>query len=212
MNFNNLLALLGDEPIFESSFLLAGEISPAYLRLQLTRWKNAGRIYQLRRGLYALAPPYQKRKIHPFVVANRLRKASYISCQSALGFYGLIPENLHQTISVTSKRSGKWDTPLGIYHFRHIKAELLRTYKMINLGENQQALVATPEKALLDLIYLEAGGDSAAYLKELRLQNLEKLDLNELHLQAKLFNTLKLYRALEEIIALVKLEDEYEVL
>ena len=65
-----------DEPLFETSLLLAGEVNPDYLRVQLTRWKNAGRIIQLRRGLYALAPPYRKVRPHPFLIANRLRGAS----------------------------------------------------------------------------------------------------------------------------------------
>ncbi len=86
MNFEQLLASVGDEPLFETSLLLAGEVNPDYLRVQLTRWKNAGRIIQLRRGLYALAPPYRKVRPHPFLIANRLRGASYVSLQSALTF------------------------------------------------------------------------------------------------------------------------------
>ena len=212
MKFERLLELVGNEPLFESTLLLAGEVSPDNVRLQLTRWKNAGRIYQLRRGLYALAPPYQKIKPHPFLVANRLHKASYVSCQSALGFYGLIPEIVSRIISVTGGRPTSWETPLGTYRFRHIKLNLLRGYEMAELGGGQQALVAAPEKALLDLIYLQPGSDSPAYLKELRLQNLDRLDLDELHRQATHFDTPKLYRALEEIVSLVKTEQEYETL
>ncbi|NJL27260.1 MAG: type IV toxin-antitoxin system AbiEi family antitoxin domain-containing protein, partial [Thermoanaerobaculia bacterium] len=39
-------------------------------RRQISRWVEAGRLYQLRRGLYALAPPFQKTKPHPFLVAT----------------------------------------------------------------------------------------------------------------------------------------------
>lgn len=60
MEFDHLLNLVGDEPVFESALLLAGDINPKVVRLQLTRWDKNGRIYQLRRGLYVLAPPYQK--------------------------------------------------------------------------------------------------------------------------------------------------------
>lgn len=212
MKYERLLELVGDEPLFESALLLSGKVNPNNVRLQLTRWKNAGRIYQLRRGLYTLAPPYQKTKPHPFVIANRLRKASYVSCQSALGFHGLIPENVPQTISVTGGRPGKWETPLGIYHFHHIKPALLRGYQMIGLGGGQQALVATPEKALLDLVYLQPGGDSPAYLEELRLQNLDCLDSDVLHKQAAFFDTPKMYRTLEWITSLTQVEQEYETL
>jgi predicted transcriptional regulator of viral defense system len=92
MKFEELLAIVGDEPVFEPGLLLAGEESPADIRRQLVRWKNAGRVYQLRRGLYSLAPPYQKGWVQPFLIANRLIRGSYVSLQSVLGHYGLIPE------------------------------------------------------------------------------------------------------------------------
>lgn len=63
---------MGDEPVFEAGLLLAGDVDPSDVRRQLSRWVNAGRLYQLRRGLYALAPPFQKIRPHPFLVANRL--------------------------------------------------------------------------------------------------------------------------------------------
>lgn len=79
---------------------------------------------------------------------------------------------------------------MGVFEFRHIQPELLRGYRMTELQSTQpgqQALVATPEKALLDLIYLQAGGDRPNYLTELRLQNLERLDKDELNRQAEIF-------------------------
>ncbi len=91
MRFEELIEIVGDEPIFETSLLLAGDVDPADVQRQLSRWTNAGRIYQLRRGLYALAPPFQKVKPHPFLVANRTVKPSHVSLQSALAHYGLIP-------------------------------------------------------------------------------------------------------------------------
>jgi predicted transcriptional regulator of viral defense system len=212
MEFKELLTLIGDEPTFESALLMAGDVSPELIRLQLTRWKNAKKIYQLRRGLYALAPPYQKVRPHPFVIANRMVKASYVSCQSALAFYGLIPEIVQQTISVTGNRPGSWDTPLGSYHFQHIKPELLHGYQMTDLGGRQQALVASPEKALLDQVYLQPHGDNLTYLQELRLQNLDHIDLDALHKQAAQFDSAKMYRATERISTLVHDAQEYEEL
>jgi len=50
MEFDSLLKLIGDDPVFESSLLLSGNINPKTVHLQLTRWVNNGRIYQLRRG------------------------------------------------------------------------------------------------------------------------------------------------------------------
>lgn len=217
MEFERLLELVGDEPVFETALLLAGKINPDIVRLQLTRWTNNGRVYQLRRGLYAIAPPYQKVKPHPFLIANHMQRASYVSGQSALAFYGLIPDIVHITLSATTGRPERLETPLGVFEFRHVKPELLRGYRMTALHGpklfEQQALVATPEKALLDLVYLQHGGDQPAYLRELRLQNLEQLDLDELRRQAEIFNSPKLRRAVNVIIDLTQSDiREYEIL
>jgi hypothetical protein len=213
MEFERLMEIVGDQPVFETSLLLAGDVDRANVQRQLSRWTKAGRLYQLRRGLYALAPPFQKVEAHPFFVANRLVKPSYVSLQSALSYYGLIPEAVPVATSVTTSRPGRWDTSLGSYAFRHIKTELFRDYRLLELGNGQEAFVASPEKALLDLIYLTPGADSAAYLKELRLQNLEALDLDRLQDEAGLTRRPKLQRAADRVAALARSEmTEYEPL
>ena len=53
-------------------------------------------------------------------------------------------------------------------------------FQFVDLGENQRTFIATPEKALLDLVYLEPGADTHDYLSELRLNNLEQLDWQRL--------------------------------
>jgi len=212
MEFEHLLEIVGDEPIFETGLLLAGEVDPDNIRRQLSRWTKARRLYQLRRGLYALAPPYQKVKPHPFTIANRMVRGSYVSSQSALSHYGLIPEVVPVVTSVTASRRGQWETELGNFLFRHIKPELLLGYVLLQLGGGQQALVAKPEKALMDLIYLTPNGDSDDYLRTLRLQNLESLDLEELWRQVKPFNRPKLRRAADIVETLVREEAaEYKV-
>ena len=212
MEFTNLLAIVGNEPVFETELLLAGAVDPTNVRRQLSRWTKAGRLYQLRRGLYALAPPFQKVKPHPFVVANCMMRSSYVSLQSALRHYGLIPDIVPVTTSVTTGRPNQWETPLGIYVFRHIKTELFSGYRLIDLGGNQQAFVATPEKALLDLVHLQPGGDAPEYLQELRLQNLEALDLEKLQHQAELASSPKLRRAVACVMEIAQSEGEYEML
>lgn len=213
MEFTRLVAIAGDEPVFETSLLLAGDVDPSDVQRQLSRWTAGGRLYQLRRGLYALAPPFQKIKPHPFLIANRLVRGSYVSCQSALAFYGLIPEYVPVITSVTPARPARWETPLGIFEFRHLKTDLLRGYRLSEVSAGQQAFVATPEKALLDLIYLQPNGDSSAYLQELRLQNLEQLNLDALQHQATLAKSPKLRRAVKIVSALARAETrEYETL
>ena len=213
MKFEELVEIVGDEPVFETGLLLVGQVDSKDVRRQLSRWVRAGRIYQLRRGLYALAPPFQKVKPHPFVIANIMVRGSYVSNQSALAHYGLIPEYVPVVTSVTTARPARWDTPLGQYQFRHVKTELLFGYQLATLAGDQKAFTAAPEKALLDLIYLQPGGDSPAYLRELRLQNLDQLDLDQLGHLADLAGSPKLRRAAAFIAELARVEAaEYESL
>jgi len=180
---------------------------------QLSRWTRAGWLYQLRRGVYALAPPYQKVRPHPFVVANALVRGSYVSLQSALAYYGLIPEHTPQVTSVTTARPGRWETPLGDYAFRHVQTAWFHGYRRLALDHEQAAFVATPEKALLDLIYLQPDGEAPAYLETLRLQTLDRLDLARLARLAEESGRPRLQRAAQSVAALAQAEAaEYETL
>jgi len=200
MKFDELLTNIQDEPIFETALLLSGDVDPADVRRQLSRWTSNGRLYQLRRGLYALAPPYQKVKAHPFTIANRLVRPSYVSLQSALGYYGLIPETVPVTTSVTTGRPGEFSTPLGDFVFRHVQVSLFREFRAVEVANRHEAFVATPEKALLDLLYLEKGSDSEAFLTEMRLDIDDNLDLTDLEILSKSFNQIKVHRAVRHLI------------
>src|SRR4030042_4165102 len=123
MKWVELLNLIGGEPVFTSALLRSGRFSDAELRPQLARWKKMGRILQLRRGVYLLAPPYRKIEPRPFLIANFLRRGSYVSLQSALEYYGLIPEHVPVVTSVTTSRPGHWETGLGIFDYRHVKSD-----------------------------------------------------------------------------------------
>ena len=213
MRFEELLEVVGNEPLFETGLLLAGDVDPVGVRRQLSRWVEAGRLLQLRRGLYALAAPFQKVRPHPFLVANRLVPGSYVSLQAALAHFALIPEAVPVTTSATVGRPGRWDTPLGSYEFRHLQEELFLGFRRTPLAGGQEAWVATPEKALLDLVYLEPEGDSMEYLTELRLQNLDGIDPGEVRRLAEATGKPKLRRAAGRIAQLAETEArEYQPL
>jgi len=206
MKFADLLAIVGREPVFETGLLLAGDAALEDVHRQLSRWTSGGRIVQLRRGVYTLAPPYQPVEPHPFLIANRMSPGSYVSCQSALAHFGLIPEHVPVVTSVGYSRTAAWETPLGRFELRHLKAELLWGYERQELPGRQAAFVAMPEKALLDLIYLEPGADEPAWLEQLRLQNLDRLHLDRLESQVRRVGKPKLVRALQHLVALVRRE------
>lgn len=178
MKFSDLITQVSDQPLFETGLLLTGDVNPDDVRRQLSRWVKAGRIQQLKRGVYTLAAPYQKVTPHPFLVANTLVTGSYVSGQSALAFYGLIPEYVPITLSVTTLSPTQWQDK---YFFRHLAAHLFFGYQSVDLPHEQRAFVATPEKALLDLAHLTPKSDSQDYLIQLRLKNLETFDLGRLN-------------------------------
>lgn len=213
MDFNDLLRVVDDLPTFETGLLLSGDVRPMDVQKQLSRWTSSGKLYQLRRGLYSLAPPYQKVSPHPFLIANQLQVGSYVSLQSALAYYGMIPEYTPVTTSVTTGRPTSYQTPFGQFDYRHIQVSWLQGYRRLDLGNEQTAFVAGPEKALLDMVYLQPGGDSADYLQSLRLQALDQIDRELLRRLANAAGKPKLLRALRIIDQIIEEEATgYEVL
>lgn len=213
MKFDSLIKAVYAEPFFETGLLLAGDVDPNDVRRQLSRWVEAGRVEQLRRGLYTLAPPHRKIEPHPFEVANHLRRGSYVSTHSALDHFGMIPERVERVTSVGRGRPRVWETPLGTYEIRHLDPKLMFGFEPMRVGNGREALVALPEKALLDLVYLQPWGDRFDFLESLRLQHLETLDLRRLHALAERSGKPKLRRAAMHIAELARLEaEEFEEL
>lgn len=211
MKYHELVGIVADEPVFETGMLLAGDVDAVNLRRQLSRWTRAGRLLQFRRGLYALAPPWRKINPHPFLIANRLGPGSYVSGLSALAFAQAIPEYVAEVTSCTGGRPHTCLTPLGRFSFRRLKANLRFGYRQVALGDGQAAFLATPEKALLDLIYLQPGGDDPAFLKELRL-NPDVLQPDLLDDVAQRCEVPKLVRAAKRIGQLARDTPEYVTL
>jgi len=200
MKFQELVALVGHLPVFPGSLLLAGERDPGDVRRQLARWNAAGQVLQLRRNVYVLAAPWRRVTPHPFVIANALHHPGYVSLQSALAHYGMIPESVPVTTSVTSGRPMAFTTPLGRYVSRHVRPALLFGYRRVPVLGDQEALLADPAKALLDLMYLTPGGDSAEYLESLRLDGLEAIRARDLRAHARRWGKHKIDRAVEQIL------------
>lgn len=93
----------------------------------------------------------------PFLIANHLYGPSYVSFQTALRHYGLIPERVYETQSMTIKHSRSFDTPLGPFSYRNCGI----AYFPVGIRQEQEGddtyLIATPEKALCDTLLKTAG-------------------------------------------------------
>jgi predicted transcriptional regulator of viral defense system len=206
MKWESLLALVADEAVFSSALLLSGDASVRQVRLQLSRWTNTGRLLQLRRGLYALAPAWRKVEPHSFLVANRLQRGSYVSLQAALAWHGMIPEHVPVVTSVGPGRPETIRNPLGAFQFHHLSDRLRFGYSRVEVVPRQFAFVASPEKALLDLIHLTPGADGEEYLRELRLQNLAAIRMSVLEELARRSGKPKLIRAAQRVGPLLAAE------
>lgn len=207
MKWNFLLETIGNEPVFSSNLLMAGRQSRADIQLQLSRWVKTGKIIQLRRGWYLLAAPFRKIEPHPFLIANRLKKASYVSLQSALAYYGMIPEYVPVVTCVTTGRPEVVKTSAGTFAFKHIKKSFFNGYENVEIAHGQSIFIASPEKSLLDLIYLTSGSQNMSFLQELRLQNLDILDMEKFSKMALVSGSPKLQAAVKKVSKITRTEE-----
>ena len=91
----------------------------------------------------------------PFLIANHLRGPSYVSLESALSYWNMIPERAYEISSVTLKTSKIFKTPVGRYSYRHLNAPYYSYgIKSIAYSPKQTILIASAEKALCDKIVL----------------------------------------------------------
>lgn len=149
---------------------------------------NQGIIYQLRRGLYLTTSLVSTKTPEPFLIANHLYGPSYVSLDSALFHWGLIPERVFEISSVTPKTSKRFSAQNVVYSFTHLPVAYYPLgIQSLPLTENQTVLIASPEKALCDKVITTSGvnlrskNQAMAFLVEdLRI---EKDQLRELSLR-----------------------------
>jgi predicted transcriptional regulator of viral defense system len=141
---------------------------PLFDRTNLTRWIRKGYIARLRQGYYTF-PDYKSKKDFSLYFANRIYKPSYISLHTALSFYGMIPEAVSQITSVTSLKTATFKNNFGDYSYKNIKEDLMFGYELKEMDEKRRLMFATPEKALLDLLYLYPFYNSEKEMEELRM-------------------------------------------
>lgn len=125
---------------------------PGFSYRQIDRWEKKGYLIKIKQGFYTLADQDINQSFS-FLVANRIYHPSYISLEKALKYYGLIPEEVFQITSVSTKKTAEFDTPVGNFSYRHISSKLFWGYKLVKTDDSK-FLIAEPEKAILDYLYL----------------------------------------------------------
>jgi predicted transcriptional regulator of viral defense system len=145
----------------------------------ISRLVKSGKLIRLKNGFFLIAEKIKKNPIPYEQIANLLYGPSYISFEWALSFYGMIPEGVYVVTSVSTGRSKSFTTPVGTFDYTYLNHD--RYSIGIDQSENQTGrfLIATPEKALVDLIHFKSksleGKDLIVDLIEAR-----RIDLHDL--------------------------------
>jgi len=155
MDFNQFRKKYSGFPFIKAQEVLISVPKPVQpMRNQLARWKRSGLLIQLKRGIYLLNE--NDRKVFPsrFFLANQIMWPSYVSLESALGHYGLIPESVKDITSVTSKKTVRFKNKVGDFIYQHIKPGGFRGYRSFKDEAGLDVFIAEPEKAVVDFFYL----------------------------------------------------------
>lgn len=210
MRYRDFKNLFGKFPIISSSHVYNITKSVQSLRNQLTLWQKKGLILKLRKGLYVLND--EDRKINPSraFLANQIYSPSYISCEYALGFYDLIPEKVEDVTSVSTKKTSLFKNPFGVFRYQHLKTTLFFGFKKIKDENSYPFLIAEPEKAVLDFIYLKLpefkDKEWDIFKYSYRFQNISILKKGKLKHMAKEYKNARFKKVVDTFLAFMKKE------
>ena len=158
MDYRPVLTRLSNQPL---SHQLLVSILKDYERPndKIYQLAKEGVIQSVKKGLYVAGPALNvDRKPEPFLLANHILGPSYVSVETALAYYGLIPERVYEIASMTTQARRKFNTPLGTFTYARLPLPYyafgIRSEK---LADDQYAMVASPEKALCDKIITTSG-------------------------------------------------------
>ena len=149
-------------------------------RSKLSRMAKNGEIFPIVKGLY------ETEKGTPGIyLAGSIYGPSYVSFEYALGHYELIPEAVYTLTCATfeKKKAKKYETPFGTFTYRDVPSEAFPLALTLVNENGYYYRIATPEKALCDMLYTLRPTANAAELHtmlndDLRIEDseLRKLD------------------------------------
>jgi len=140
---------------------------PSFDKNNLTRWVKQNLLVKLRNSWYSF-PDYVNMSNIQYFVSNKIYSPSYISLHSALAFYGIIPEAIVQTTAVSSLKKANFENNFGSFSYQQILPKLMFGNEQKTFLNKHSLFFATPEKAILDLLYLYPQYNSEQEIIELR--------------------------------------------
>lgn len=168
------------------------EIQKAFPKLdkrRLSEWSKKGYIENVKRGFYRFTDqPLNQGTI--YFIANKIYTPSYISLESALAFYQIIPEAVFSVTSISSLNTTQLNSSVGNFRYNHLKENLFFGYELIERNGLTIAL-ASREKAILDYLYLHSNLTSIEDFEGLRWNKevLKKVDFQRFSDYLQLFNS-----------------------
>lgn len=141
---------------------------------------NSGTFIRLKKGLYVVSPKVSNQTLSVELISNHLYGPSYISFETALSMYGLIPERAYTIKSATAKRGKKYTNSIGDFKYISVPDKYFAIGIVQKIVNNTYAyIIASPEKALCDLITTTAGLriQSKKAMREYLIENL-RLDID----------------------------------
>ena len=179
-----------------------------------------GFIIRIKKGLYIFGDEYRRKPYSREILANLSYGPSYISLDFALQYYDLIPERVEAVTSVTTGRSRRFFTPVGLFTYRKIPLKAFRIgMDRVEIGDGRAFLMATPEKALADKlndsrgIGIQTRKELYGYLEEnLRIHPAALRDMNPtaLDAMARRYRSRKI-RLLSDLVKRVKQREKKEI-
>jgi len=148
---------------------------------------GSGEIIRVRRGLYCLAPKYQKRSVNLYALAQHVYGPSYISLESSLSWHGWIPEAVQAVTSASFKKAQEFATPLGVFSYDRVPQKVFYDgVERLTDSSGNVFLMATPLKALADYVYVRRKDWSGleAAVTSLRIEFEEFEHVNDRTLEA----------------------------
>lgn len=189
MNFQDFRSSFYDQISFTIHQVYAWY--PGFDKNNLSRWVKKGYLIKLRNGYYTFREYMSIQNINLYL-ANRIYRPSYISLHTALAFYGLIPESVTQTTSVCTLKTALFRNAIGVFSYKKINPQLFFGYDQLPFLQEKSIQIASPEKALIDLLYLYPFYNSQKELEELRLDE----DIMEGHINtSRYFSYLEIIRS-----------------
>jgi len=161
-------------------------IYPNFNRSNYYQWQQNGQIVNLRQGWYAFSD-YLHQTDYARFFAGQIYAPSYISLHTALNFYGIIPEAVVEITSVTTQKTTRFSNAFATYSYQSVKPALFFGYEAKKMQDGKTYMMATPEKALIDLLYLYPQYNTVQDMRELRLdEDWMKNELNDARLETYL--------------------------